>query len=113
MPVKKSVAKVNAASRWLSRKQESFAHEAEAKKDTEQLERVEISARIKSAEIKPGKIYKAKLADDMRMFEYKVTKIDRQSGQVYLQNERKTIRKIHVNDKLFGPPPKFPIKSRR
>lgn len=113
MSVQKSGSKIDVASRWLKRKQESFSREMESEKDTNQLERVEISARIKTAEIKPGKIYKAKLGEDMKMFEYKVNKIDRQSGQVYLQNERKTVRKIHVNDKLFGPPPKFPLKSQR
>ena len=105
MPVKKSGSNISVASRWLKRKQESFDNEMEAQRDTKQLERVEISARIKAAGIKLGNIYKAKLGDDLKMFEYKVTKIDRQSGQAYLQNDRKTVRKIHVNDKLFGPPP--------
>ena len=64
--------------------------------------RAEISKRIKSAGIKLKNIYKAKLGDDMRTFEYIVIKIDRISGEVSLKNERATVRKVHVLDKLFG-----------
>ena len=48
-------------------------------------------------------VFKAKLEDDLRAFEYAVQKIGKQTGEVFLKNERGTVRKLSVFDKLFGP----------
>jgi len=102
MPVKNINKKVDVNSRWLQKRGENFRREQEAGKDIEYAKRQKIAERIKSASIKLKNTYKAKLGDDLRVFEYKIVKIDRISGEVSLKNERATVRKVHVLDKLFG-----------
>jgi hypothetical protein len=102
MPVKNINKKVDVNSRWLQKRGENFRREQEAGKDIEYAKRQKIAERIKSAGIKLKNVYKAKLGEDMRAFEYKIVKIDRISGEVSLKNERATVRKVHVLDPLFG-----------
>jgi hypothetical protein len=102
MSVKAPGKKVDVNARWLQKRGENFRHEQEDDKDIEYAKRQKIAARIKEAGIKLKNIYKAKLGDDLRAFEYEVKKVDRISGEVTLKNEKATIRKVHVLDKLFG-----------
>jgi len=102
MVAKKVGKQIDVNSRWAERRAENFRQNQEDDKDIEYNKRQEISKRIKSAGIKLKNIYKAKLGDDMRAFEYTVIKIDRISGEVSLKNEHATIRKVHVLDGLFG-----------
>lgn len=102
MSAKQTGQPVDINTRWIQKREENFRRNQEGDKDIEYNKRQEISKRIKSAGIKLKNIYKAKLGDDMRAFEYVVIKIDRISGEVSLKNERATVRKVHVLDKLFG-----------
>lgn len=102
MPVKNSKKQVDVNARWIQKRGENFRHEQEDNKDKEYNHRQQIAERIKTAEIKPKKIYKAKLEDDMRAYEYVVVKVDRQSGEVSLKNEKGTVRNLNVLDGLFG-----------
>ena len=86
----------------MQKREENFRHEQEDNKDKEYSHRQQIAERIKTAEIKPKKVYKAKLEDDMQVYEYAVIKVDRQNGEVSLKNEKGTVRKLGVLDKLFG-----------
>lgn len=102
MPLKKHGRKVNKDSSWQRRRADAFGKVTDGLIDVANAKKQKIADRIKSAGIKLKNVYKAKLGDDMRAFEYAVTKIDRFEGEVYLKNERNTIRKIRVFDKLFG-----------
>ncbi len=100
---KQSTTPVSPDSRWLSKRESIGRQDQEDQKDVDYNKRQQISARITQTELKPKMVFKAKLADDLRMFEYVVQKIGKQSGEVYLKNERGTVRKLSVFDKLFGP----------
>ncbi len=100
---KQSTTPVSPDSRWLSKRESIGRQDHEDQKDVDYNKRQQISARITQTELKPKMVFKAKLADDLRMFEYVVQKIGKQSGEVYLKNERGTVRKLSVFDKLFGP----------
>lgn len=100
---KKSITPVSPASRWLNKRAAAGRQNQEDEKDELFNKRQQIAARIKQAGIKLKMIVKTKFADDLRAFEYVVQKIDRLSGEVFLKNERGTVRKISVFDKLFGP----------
>jgi acyl CoA:acetate/3-ketoacid CoA transferase alpha subunit len=102
MSLKKHGRKVNKDSSWQRRRADAFGKVTDGLIDVANAKKQKIADRIKSAGIKLKNVYKAKLGDDMRAFEYAVTKIDRFEGEVYLKNERNTIRKIRVFDKLFG-----------
>lgn len=98
----KNSAQANPVAGWLAKKAAAFSQDHEREKDEAYNKRLQISARIKEAGIKPKMTVKAKLADDLRAFEYVVQKIDKESGEVVLKNERATVRKLSVFDKLFG-----------
>ena len=100
---KKSPAFVTDDSRWLAKRESAGRQDQEDQKDVDFNKRQQIFARVKQTGLKPKMIFKAKLADDLRMFEYVVQKIDRQSGEVFLKNKNGTVRKLSVFDKLFGP----------
>ena len=102
---KKFVIAVNPDSRWLSKRESIGRKNQEDQKDVDYNKRQQIFARVKQTDLKIKMIYKAKLKDDLRAFEYTVQKIDRQSGAVFLKNQRGTVRKFSVFDKLFGPNP--------
>ena|SRR3989338_8155211 len=102
---KKSSASVTPDSRWIAKRESASRQDQEDQKDVNYNKRQQIFARIKQTGLKPKMVFKAKLKDDLRAFEYEVRKIDRQSGEVYLKNERNTTRKLSVFDKLFGPNP--------
>ncbi|HSR89281.1 MAG TPA: hypothetical protein VLK22_02670 [Candidatus Udaeobacter sp.] len=102
---KMSSTPVSPAGRWLSKRESIGRQNQEDQKDVDFNKRQQISARIKQTGLKPKMIIKAKLEDDMRAFEYVVQKIGKESGEVFLKNERNTVRKLSVFDKLFGPNP--------
>lgn len=102
---KKSSHPVSADTSWLAKRESASRQSLEDEKDEKYNKRQQIFARIKQVALKPKMVFKVKLADDLRAFEYSVQKIDRQSGEVYLKNERNTVRKLSVFDKLFGPNP--------
>ena len=102
MSIKQHRKTGNKDSAWQQRRVDAFGKVADGLIDVANAQKQKIADRIKSAGIKLKNVYKAKLGDDMRAFEYVVTKIDRFEGEVYLKNERNTIRKIRVFDKLFG-----------
>lgn len=102
---KQSTTPVSPAGRWLSKRESLGRRNQEDEKDESYNKRQQIFARIKQIGLKPKMIFKAKLVDDLRAFEYGVQKIDQQSGEVFLKNERNTVRKLSVFDKLFGPNP--------
>ena len=102
---KKSVKSVSSDSRWIAKRESAGRQNQENEKDEAYNKRQQIFARIKQTGLKPKMVVKAKLEDDLRAFEYLVQKIDRQSGEVCLKNERGTVRKLAVFDKLFGPNP--------
>jgi len=104
MSIKKRSAQKDSA--WQRQRSNSFIEMCEDAKDIANVKKRKIAERIKSAGINLRAIYKAKLGDDMRAFEYAVVKIDRFTGDVYLKNERGTTRKIRVFDEIFGPLPR-------
>lgn len=100
---KKSSTPVSPAGKWLSKRESAGRRNQEDEKDEAYNKRQQIFARIKQTGLKPKMVFKAKLGDDLRVFEYSVQKINKQAGEVYLKNERGTVRKLSVFDKLFGP----------
>lgn len=102
---KKSATSVSPDSRWLAKRESIGRQDQEDQKDVDYNKRQQIFARIKQTKLKPKMVFKVKLADDLRVFEYVVQKIGKESGEVFLKNERGTTRKLSVFDKLFGPDP--------
>ena len=102
---KKSATPVSPDSRWIAKRESASRQDQEDQKDVDFNKRQQIFARITQTGLKPKMVFKAKLADDLRAFEYSVQKIGKESGEVYLKNERGTVRKLSVFDKLFGPNP--------
>lgn len=103
--VKKSAATVSPDVRWLGKREGVSRQNQEDDKDVAYNKRQQIFARIKQTGLKPKMVVKAKLEDDLRAFEYVVQKIGKESGEVFLKNEKNTVRKLSVFDKLFGPNP--------
>ena len=102
MSIKQHRKTANKDSAWQKRRADAFGKVSDGLVDVANEMKQKIADRIKSAGIKLKNVYKAKLGEDMRAFEYIVTKIDRFEGEVYLKNERNTVRKVRVFDKLFG-----------
>ena len=100
MPLKRKSAQKDSS--WQRRRSNSFIAMRDDDKDILLIQKQKIADRIKSAEIKEKKVYKVKLGDDLRPFEYTVTKIDRLEGDVWLKSERGTVRKARVFDAVFG-----------
>ena len=100
---KKSATQVSPDSRWLAKRESIGRQDQEDQKDVDYNKRQQIFARIKQTGLKPKMVFKAKLEDDLRAFEYEVQKIGKESGEVYLKNKQNTLRKLSVFDKLFGP----------
>lgn len=100
---KKSSTPVSPAGRWLAKRESVSRRNQEDEKDEAYNKRQQIFARITQTGLKPKMVFKVKLADDLRAFEYTVQKIGKESGEVFLKNERGTVRKLSVFDKLFGP----------
>ena len=104
MSIKRRSAQKDSA--WQRQRSNSFIKMLDNAKDIANVKKRKIAERIKLAGINLRAVYKAKLGDDMRAFEYTVIKIDRFAGDVYLKNERGTTRKIRVFDEVFGPLPR-------
>lgn len=102
MSIKKHGQTANKDSSWQKRRADAFGKVSDGLVDIANAKKQKIAERVKSADIKLRKVYKAKLGDDLRAFEYAVTKIDRLEGDVWLKSERNTVRKVRVFDKLFG-----------
>ena len=100
---KKPATLISADVRWIGKRESASRRNQEDEKDEAYNKRLQIAARVKQTKLKPKMVFKAKLADDLREFKYAVQKIDRQTGEVFLKNERGTMRKVSVFDKLFGP----------
>jgi len=92
----------NKDSAWQKRRADAFGKVNDGLVDVANAMKQKISDRLKATGLKEKMVYKAKLGDDLRMFEYTVTKIDRLGGDVWLKSERGKVRKIRVFDKLFG-----------
>lgn len=100
---KTPAATVSPDVRWLGKREGVSRQNQEDDKDVAYNKRQQIFARITQTGLKPKMVFKAKLADDLRAFEYVVQKIGKQTGEVFLKNEKNTVRKLSVFDKLFGP----------
>lgn len=100
---KKSAQNVNQDSRWIAKRESAGRQDQEDQKDVDFNKRQQIFARVKQTKLKPKMVFKAKLNDDLRVFEYEVQKVGKQSGEVFLKNKNGTMRKLSVFDKLFGP----------
>ncbi|MEK7131130.1 MAG: hypothetical protein AAB797_00135 [Patescibacteria group bacterium] len=100
---KKSSGRVSPDASWLGKRESSSRRNQENEKDEAYNKRQQIFARIIQTGLKPKMVVKAKLEDDLRVFEYVVQKIGKESGEVFLKNEKNTVRKLSVFDKLFGP----------
>lgn len=87
---------------WLDKRAENFREGIEDNKDVQYVKRQKILERIRQANIVERKEIKCQLGDDLRAFVYKVFKIDKNNGIVFLKNERGTVRKVSINDKIFG-----------
>lgn len=103
MSVKNHSRGGNSDRSWQKRRADAFGKVSDGLIDVANTMKQKIADRVKTVGIKLGKPYKAKLADDLRAFEYKVEKIDRLVGDVWLKSERGTIRKLRVFDQIFGP----------
>lgn len=103
MTLKKHAGQGRSDSGWQKQRADAFVNFSDGLKDIRNNKKQKISERIKSAGIKLKNIYKAKLGDDLRAFEYAVEKIDRLEGDVWLRSERGKIRKARVFDVIFGP----------
>lgn len=102
MSVKKHSRGGNRDSSWQKRRADAFGKVNDGLVDVANAKKQKISDRLNVAGLKEKKVYKAKLGDDMRMFEYTVTKIDRLNGDVWLKSERGKVRKARVFDAIFG-----------
>lgn len=102
---KKTSNSTNINTSWQAKHVSSMRQNQEDQKDVDYNKRQQIFTRITQTGLKPKMVFKAKLEDDLRAFEYTVQKIGKQSGEVFLKNERGTVRKLSVFDKLFGPNP--------
>ncbi len=102
MAIKKYGQSANKDSSWQERRAGAFSKVSEGLVDVAYEKRLKIAERVKTAGIKPKAIYRVKLVDDLKIFAYQVTKIDKQDGIVYLKNEKGTVRKVGVFDKMFG-----------
>jgi len=102
MPIKKHGSTANRDSSWQKRRADAFGKVSDGLIDVANAEKQKISDRLKATGLKERKSYKAKLGDDLRPFEYTVTKIDRLEGDVWLKSERGTVRKARVFDAVFG-----------
>jgi len=94
-----SVAKRDSA--WQKRRADAFGKVADGLIDIANAKKQKVAERIKAAGIKLKNVYKAKLGDDLRAFEYTVIKIDRFEGDVWLKSERGTVRKLKVSNSIF------------
>lgn len=101
MSIKKrsSVAKRDSA--WQKRRADAFGKVADGLVDIANAKKQRVAERIKTAGIKIKNTYKAKLGDDLRVFEYTIIKIDRFEGEVWLKSERGTVRKLRVSNEIF------------
>lgn len=103
MSVKKHSRGGNADRSWQKRRADAFGKVSDGLVDVANAKKQKISDRLKAVGLKEKKVYKVKLGDDLRIFEYTVTKIDRLQGDVWLKSERGTVRKARVFDAIFGP----------
>ncbi|PIT88416.1 MAG: hypothetical protein COU29_01350 [Candidatus Magasanikbacteria bacterium CG10_big_fil_rev_8_21_14_0_10_36_32] len=102
MAVKKYSRPASRDSSWQERRAGAFSKVGEGLVDIAYEKRLKINDRIKLSGLKPKMVYRVKIGDDLRVFIYQVTKIDKQEGIVYLKNEKGTVRKVGVFDKIFG-----------
>jgi hypothetical protein len=101
----------NVHASWLKKREESQNKEGEKKKVVDYFERQKqasghggvgnITERLKIIKLKLKDEIKAKLIDDARTTVYAVVKIEKHTGIVTLKNERGTVRKVSVFEKLF------------
>ncbi|MDD2758342.1 MAG: hypothetical protein PHD72_03150 [Patescibacteria group bacterium] len=103
MSVKKHSRNGSVDRSWQKRRADAFGKVSDGLVDVANAKKQKISDRLKAVGLKEKKVYKAKLGDDMRTFEYTVTKIDRLAGDVWLKSERGQVRKARVFDVIFGP----------
>ncbi|MCX6781553.1 MAG: hypothetical protein NTW66_00290 [Candidatus Magasanikbacteria bacterium] len=103
MSVKQHSRGGNVDRSWQKRRADAFGKVSDGLVDVANAKKQKISDRLKATGLKEKKVYKAKLGDDMRAFEYAVTKIDRLEGDVWLKSERGKVRKARVFDAIFGP----------
>jgi len=103
MTLKTHGQSANKDSSWQKRRADAFGKVSDGLVDVANAKKQKISDRLKATGLKEKKVYRAKLGDDLRPFEYTVIKIDRLEGDVWLKSERGTTRKARVFDEIFGP----------
>lgn len=101
MSIKKRSGVAKRDSAWQKRRADAFVKVADGLVDIANAKKQRVAERIKKAGIRIKNVYKAKLGDDLRAFEYMVTKIDRFEGDVWLKSEQGTVRKLRVSNKIF------------
>lgn len=113
MSVKKHSRNGSVDRSWQDRRAEAFGKFNDGRVDMANAKKQKISDRLKAVGLKEKKVYKAKLGDDLRTFEYTVTRIDRLEGDVWLKSERGKVRKARVFDAIFGPVVQLKNKGRK
>lgn len=113
MSVKKHSRNGSVDRSWQKRRVDAFGKVSDGLVDVANAKKQKISDRLKATGLKEKKVYKAKLGDDLRAFEYTVTKIDRLAGDVWLKSERGKVRKARVFDAIFGPVIQLKNKGRK
>lgn len=103
MAIKKHAGRGRRDIDWQKRRADAFGKVSDGLVDVANAKKQKISDRLKATGLKEKKVYRAKLGDDLRPFEYTVVKIDRLEGDVWLKSERGTTRKVRVYDEIFGP----------
>ena len=102
MALRRTFSPISKITSWLDKRASNYLAGNEDKKDIQYVKRQEILARIKQAGIVERKEFKFTLGEDIKPFVYKVVKVEKNTGMVFLKNERGTMRKISVFDKVFG-----------
>lgn len=103
MTIKKHAGRGRRDISWQKQRADAFTDYHDKEIDIRNNKKQMVRDRIKLAGIKLKNIYKVKLGDDLRAFEYEVLKIDRLEGDVWLKSKRSKIRKVRVFNELFGP----------
>lgn len=101
MSIKKRSSTAKRDSAWQGRRADAFGKVADGLVDIVNAKKQRVAERIKSAGIKLKNIYRVKLGDDLRAFEYTVIKIDRFEGDIWLKSEWGTVRKLRVSNSIF------------
>ncbi len=111
MSIKNHASSGNVHASWLKKREEVANKQGEKKVVSDYFDRQKkasrlngvgnVSERLKMTQLKLKDTIKAKLADDVYVGLYIVTKIEKHTGVVTLKNERGTVRKVSLFDTVF------------